>query len=270
MSFFECPEDLLGALRPDARAVVVTDWMMDGCTGLELCERLRRFERSSGGAFYVIVMTGRQDRDAAVLALDSGADDFVRKPCDAEELGARIRVGWRLLEAESRLREANRRLQERAATDPLTGVRNRRAGHEVIETELARVDRDLQSLALIMVDLDHFKTINDRLGHPAGDAVLVRAASRLQGACRSYDTVIRWGGEEFLLVCPLEDPSQAERLGERLRRALADSPVEVPSQEPLAVTASVGLTVVFVVMWLVAARYFGRAAAPARSGGVES
>ncbi len=139
-----------------------------------------------------------------------------------------------------RLEEVNRRYQELATTDPLTGLRNRRYFQDRLREECARSDRTDQPLSLIMVDLDHFKAVNDRWGHPVGDQVLVHAARLIGGSVRSCDVACRVGGEEFAVLCPGVREDEAFRVAERVRRALAQTPLKVDGQE-VTVTASMGL-----------------------------
>ena len=187
-----------------------------------------------------MILTGVAQREAVVHALDEGADDFLAKPFDIRELRARIRVGVRLLRAESEALRANRELERLASTDPLTDLANRRRALEKLSSELARVQRGLQWLAVFMLDIDHFKRFNDAYGHAAGDAVLQTAARRFRRCCRPYDLVARWGGEEMLVICPSADLKCAGTIAERLRRSLADSPFRLPGGVTARVSVSVG------------------------------
>jgi diguanylate cyclase (GGDEF)-like protein len=234
------PLEALRAVSRDPGRVIVTDWSMPELDGLSLCELVRSVQADDRPRPYLIMLTGRTQPESASVALERGADDFVSKPVSNRELIARIGVGLRLLKAERELRAANARLAVLAQTDPLTGVASRRHGLESLERELARVERGLQALCVALLDIDHFKQINDTCGHAAGDRVLEEVARRLRENCRPYDTIARWGGEEFLLVCPRRDSATDETLVPRLLRALAQEPVDVGPDVQVALTASAG------------------------------
>ncbi len=233
-------ESCLSAMEDQVGGLVVTDWMMPGMDGLGLCRELRRREAEGMGAYYVIVLTGKGQVESLVEALDSGADDYLTKPFDRRELLARIRCGYRVLEAEAELRRANRRLEALATTDMLTGLANRRHAEEILSSELDRVGRDLEHLGVLLMDIDHFKQVNDRFGHAAGDDVLREVARRLDGCCRSYDLAARWGGEEFLLICPHSAESEIRVVAERIRGAIAAEAFELADGMQLPVTISAG------------------------------
>ncbi len=221
--------------------VVVTDWRMPGFSGMDLCRCLRGLEaQGSERRFYVILLTGVREVDAAVEALDEGADEFVRKPCDAREIAARVRVGLRVLAAESELREANQKLAALACVDELTELLNRRKMNDVLANEFSRVERGAQSLGLMLLDVDNFKRCNDEYGHAAGDAVLRSVAARLRAESRTYDSVARWGGEEFLMLCPNVQLENVVCIAERLRMAISDERVSLPSGHIAEITISIG------------------------------
>ncbi|MCG8588671.1 MAG: diguanylate cyclase [Proteobacteria bacterium] len=234
VGFHDSAQACLDALATPAASVIVTDWMMPGMDGMRLCRELRQREADDAGPYYVIVLTGKDDVDSLVEALDSGADDFLTKPFDRRELMARIRCGLRVLEAESALRIANRRLESMATTDGVTGLANRRLAEATLGRELERVARGLGSLTLMMLDVDHFKQVNDQHGHAAGDAVLRRVARKLESCCRSYDLAARWGGDEFILICPHVTEREAAIIAERVRAAIGDDP-------SLPATVSIGV-----------------------------
>ncbi len=150
------------------------------------------------------------------------------------------RVNEKLKEHEKALIEANEKLEIQATTDPLTQLFNRRQGEKILKEEMARVQRGKQVMGVIMVDLDHFKSVNDTYGHDGGDAVLVDIAARLKRSCREYDSVVRWGGEELLIICPHTNSSQVVMAAERLRKLIADRPVEKEGLPAIPVTASMG------------------------------
>jgi two-component system, cell cycle response regulator len=179
------------------------------------------------------------DRAAVPLALERGAVDCLAVPFDAAELDARLRAALRVKALHGQLVEANERLAAQALTDDLTGLANRRGGAHELERTVALATRHGHALALARVDVDHFKEINDTLGHQAGDRVLAEVARRLAGAVRGGDKLARWGGDEFVVVLPDTDRVGALRAAERLRAAVAETPVAVEGGEA-HVTISVG------------------------------
>ncbi|MBI5426794.1 MAG: diguanylate cyclase [Nitrospinae bacterium] len=235
------PAEALDAIKRLGPAALVTDWNMPGTDGIRLCRAVRDLNKDGeSGYCYVILLTGETETEKIVEALENGADDFVSKPFDTRELVARIRAGARIVELENGLRATNKRLETLAFTDPLTGLFNRRKGMEVLENELARAQRKKGALSAIMADVDHFKSVNDSRGHRAGDEVLREIARRLRQTARKYDTLVRWGGEEVLVVCPDTGAGEVEAVAERLRRAIASRPVEIEGPPALEITASFG------------------------------
>ncbi len=221
----------------DAPQMAVLDWMMPGMDGIELCRKIRG--HSEGPYRYVLLLTARDDRQDVVTGLNAGADDYLTKPFDADELRARVRAGRRILELQHALLQARDALQFEAAHDPLTALWNRGAILGFLQREIDRQRRNGLPLAVLMADLDAFKAVNDTYGHLAGDAVLQEAARRLMATVRSYDFVGRYGGEEFLIILPGCSPSDLLASAERLRRIIADRPIET-SAGAIAITLSLG------------------------------
>jgi two-component system chemotaxis response regulator CheY len=232
--------EALSLLSQDCPTVIVCDWNMEAVDGLMFCELVRAEQREHALRPYILMLTGRSGTDDTVQALEGGADDFLSKPVDPRELHARIRVGLRLVAAEDELRRANRQLEQMAGTDPLTGLANRRAGERILQTEFARLGRGHQDVGVVMIDVDRFKNVNDEYGHLAGDAVLRELAVRVRSRCRSYDAVVRWGGEEILIVAPGITQEALAALGDRLLEAIAAPPVELEPDLHVEVTASLG------------------------------
>ena len=230
-------EQALALLRGEAPDVVLLDHELPGLRGMELLDRLREHEELA--AMPVIMLTSSHAPDLLVEALRRGAHDFLRKPFDPAELDARVIAALRVKRLHDALLEANRRLARQALTDDLTALANRRHGAHQLEREVALCVRHRRVLALVRVDVDHFKAINDTHGHQAGDQVLAEVARRLAGAVRGGDELARWGGDEFVAILPGTDKPGALRAAERLRAAVAAAPVQAAETE-LAVTVSVG------------------------------
>ncbi|MGH9562708.1 MAG: GGDEF domain-containing protein, partial [Terracidiphilus sp.] len=174
--------------------------------------------------------------------LEAGADDYLTKPFDAQELRARLHVGQRILDLQRGLLETREELRFRATHDALTGIANRAAILEALGREHSRHSREGGSFGIIMADLDHFKQVNDTYGHLSGDAVLKEASRRIASSVRSYDAVGRYGGEEFLIVVPSSDELNTIGLAERIRTAIESQPVSVDAGE-VRITASFGVAV---------------------------
>ena len=187
----------------DAPPLAVLDWMMPGLEGPQVCQRVR--EQLDRPYVYVLLLTARTQKDDLLRGLESGADDYLTKPFDAQELRARLQVGQRILDLQNCLIAARDELRFRATHDALTGIANRGVVIDAIHREHARQLREGGSLGLIMLDLDHFKRVNDTHGHVVGDAVLKEVARRMTACARPYDTVGRYGGEEFLVVVASAD-----------------------------------------------------------------
>jgi diguanylate cyclase (GGDEF)-like protein len=209
-------------VRNGHASLLISDWMMPQLNGPDLCRRIR----GAGGVgyTYIILLTSRDRREDRLEGLRAGADDFLTKPPDPDELAVRLEIAGRILAVHEQLARQNDRLAELAAIDELTGTKNRRRFREDLELLFSQADRLGSPLSLIMLDLDHFKEYNDSFGHPAGDEVLQWVGSTLRAAVRAHDVVARYGGEEFVLLLPATDEDKALEVAERLRRAVAFQP----------------------------------------------
>jgi diguanylate cyclase (GGDEF)-like protein len=231
--------EALERLGEDFCPLVLTDWMMPEMDGLELCRAIR--DREWDSYVYLILLTARDALDDVLTGLEAGADDYLVKPVHPMELLARLRTGRRILDLERTLKERTREIARLAVTDPLTGVYNRRYLMEQLPRELRRARRYRRPLSLILCDLDHFKRVNDTLGHKVGDEVLQEFTRRLGGQVRQgVDWLARYGGEEFVFVLPETDLAGCLALAWCLREHLAASPV-FTSAGPVPVTASFGV-----------------------------
>jgi diguanylate cyclase (GGDEF)-like protein len=226
---------------PDAPQLAVLDWMMPGLTGVEICRRLRQESRSA--YTYVLLLTSRGEKEDLVEGMESGADDYITKPFDNHELKVRLRAGRRILELQAELVAAREALRVQATTDALTRAWNRYSILEILEKELNRAQHEQGFVGVILADLDHFKVVNDTYGHVAGDAVLRECVRRMQASMRSYDSIGRYGGEEFLVVLPGCDDTATLKHAERLRVALSSEPMNLVENR-VTLTASFGCTVV--------------------------
>ena len=224
---------LQGENRPE---LTILDWMMPGMDGLRVCAELRK--DSSQPYIYIVLLTARDRKQDLVQALEAGADDYLVKPCEAQELKARLKAGKRILDLQEQLVSANRTLQFQATHDSLTGLLNRRAIVEILHKELARAQREREAVSVILVDIDHFKKINDTQGHPAGDAVLCRVSQIMKSSVRNYDSVGRYGGEEFLIVLPGCPSELATERAEHVRLMLSE-PSPDPSENRITVSMGV-------------------------------
>jgi two-component system, cell cycle response regulator len=224
-------------LRPDGPRLAIIDWMMPNMDGLEVCRRIR--ERLAP-YIYLILLTAKDRREDLVRGLEAGADDFLVKPFDMYELQARLRAGQRIVELQESILESQAALRQAATRDPLTGLWNRGAILDRLHRETDRAVREGGQVAVVFVDLDRFKQVNDSYGHPAGDSVLVSTADCLKASVRTYDEVGRYGGEEFLMVLPQCTAREAAAVAERARLALSARPIDLGGVRQ-EITASFGV-----------------------------
>ena len=220
-----------------APRLAILDWMMPGMDGVDVCRRVRARETLQPP--YIILLTALGDKESVVTGLDAGADDYVGKPYDPNELRARLAVGGRVVALNDQLLDARRVAERLARIDSLTGVLNRGAIFKELEREVERAAREGSPLGLGMLDIDHFKIVNDTCGHAAGDAVLCEIVRRVRGVMRSYDSFGRFGGEEFLVLVPGSGEGELRDVLERVRRAIGGAAIVVDGHE-LAVTVSLG------------------------------
>jgi len=226
--------------QEDCPRLAILDWMMPHMDGSQICRELRK--RTEQHYVYVILLTSKAEKDDLVEGLEAGADDYLIKPFNRDELKARLRSGARIVELQQQLIDAREALREQATYDSLTGALNRGAILELLQRELARSNREGSSLCLAIADVDHFKSINDTHGHLVGDAVLREAIQRLRSKIRPYDSIGRYGGEEFLIVTSNGNATGALNMAERLRASIADKPFET-KEGIITVTVSLGVAI---------------------------
>jgi len=228
----------LDQLRIEPLDVVLLDIEMPDLDGFAVLRALADDERF--GEIPIIVLTARDAADDAVRALELGATDFLRKPVQAAELAARVRTSLRIARVQQDLRACRAELQEVTRADQLTGLANRRHIDENLSMAMSAARRHNHPMSCLVVDIDHFRRLNDTEGHAAGDEVLRVAASRLSHVLRGEDMAGRWGGEEFLVVAPNTDLDGAWRLGERIREAIGGTPIPLSAGRDVLVTVSIG------------------------------
>jgi diguanylate cyclase (GGDEF)-like protein len=227
--------------QPDAPKLVLLDWVLPDLEGIEVCRQIRE-AGLSGPYVYVILLTGKDGRQHMLDALQAGADDYLVKPFDELELRARLLVGKRILELQEELVSARESMRHAATHDNLTGLMNRGEIVDMLTRELERARRERRPVSVILGDIDHFKNVNDTLGHLFGDEALREVGRRLHAQLRVYDGVGRYGGEEFLMILPNCDLPNALQRANDLREIIASTPV-VCSGVERSVTMSMGISV---------------------------
>ncbi len=232
--------------------IVILDWRMAVMDGLAVCRAIRgeRAERYT----YVIMLTVESDKDRLVEAFEAGVDDFLSKPFHPGELQARIRAGLRMTamydelvlhavkaaQMNSELTALNTRLVEAATTDELSGLLNRRQAMFRMQEHLSLARRYMEPFACALLDLDHFKNVNDQYGHVRGDQVLQTVAKSLAATARGTDTVYRLGGEEFMVLLPRQSANEAMICAERCRTNIQD--LRFGFAPDFRITVSIGVT----------------------------
>jgi two-component system, cell cycle response regulator len=219
---------------PEPPEMALLDWMLPGLDGIDVCRRIRA-KGTVAKYIYTVMLTAKNRKQDLLLAMEAGADDYLAKPVDPSELRARIMVGKRILELQQSLRFA-------ATHDFLTNLLNRSEIIAAVERELSRSGREEKPATIIMADIDHFKNVNDSLGHAAGDEVLKQVARRLKSDLRPYDVVGRYGGEEFLIILPGCELTIGARRADEIRNLVAKDPIVTPFGKT-STTVSMGVTV---------------------------
>jgi two-component system, cell cycle response regulator len=224
----------------DPPRLVLLDWVLPKMEGIELCQKIRQSGTQTNYT-YIVLLTAKDSKNELLEGLAAGADDYLVKPFDPPELRARLLVGKRILELQQELVGARESLRVAASYDFLTGLLNRREILAFLEREMVRSKRQRSPIGVILTDIDHFKKINDTLGHLAGDAVLKEVANRIRAHLRPYDGAGRYGGEEFLMILPGCDLATTIRRAEEIRTSISATEVETRTG-PARVTASMGAT----------------------------
>jgi len=224
--------------QTDGPRLALLDWVMPELDGPGVCREVRRQQDES--YVYMVLLTSKESKEDIVAGLESGADDYLTKPFNVDELKARLRTGERILHLEGRLVEAREMMRFKATHDALTSIWNRGVIMDLLGRELMRSQRESGCTIVLLGDVDHFKSVNDTHGHLVGDEVLQEIARRLLLSIRSYDFVGRYGGEEFLLVLNNCKPQFAEARAEEIRKIVSSRPIQTLAG-PLNITMSFGL-----------------------------
>jgi diguanylate cyclase (GGDEF)-like protein len=249
--------EALEAVKCAGGGIVIADWIMPNLDGIGLCRRIREMiDCQALGFVYFILLTAQADKEAVIAGFEAGADDYLTKPYDKQELVARLRAGeriyqlqWQLIHRQLEIQQVNaeivtlnHKLQVLATTDDLTGALNRRAFLERLDEMIAHAEREGRPLGCAMLDLDRFKSINDTHGHQAGDAILRATVDVARDRLRKYDVIGRLGGEEFCVACPGAARHETAVLAERIRAAVEASSVTCNGVS-IAATASLGVAI---------------------------
>jgi diguanylate cyclase (GGDEF)-like protein len=225
-------------LSEDAPKLAILDWKMPGMEGIEICRKVRGNE--AGDYTYIILLTSQHRDEDLVIGMEAGADDYIIKPFKHNELRVRLRAGRRIIELQNELIAAREFLHAKATHDSLTGLLNHEEILGILDKELARSERDGVCVSIIMADIDHFKKVNDTHGHMAGDAVLHITAKKMQSMMRAYDSIGRYGGEEFLIVLPECCKECAVAFAERLCSFISSDKMDTP-EGMIPITISLGV-----------------------------
>jgi diguanylate cyclase (GGDEF)-like protein len=234
-------KEAIRKVRSEPPDLVLLDMILPDMDGLEVLRIVKA--RPDDQFIPVIILSVKSDLDSKVAGLRIGADDFLAKPFAEAEILARCGAMLRIKTLQDQLRRTQQKLAEQAITDELTGLKNRRAFDERLQEEFRRAQRYTDPVSLIMLDLDHFKNVNDRYGHQLGDEVLRGAAEQIRGSTRDPDICARYGGEEFAVILPKTHLSGALSVAERIWKQLGAREYAAPGPggTPFHVTASLGL-----------------------------
>jgi two-component system cell cycle response regulator len=223
----------------EAPRLAIIDWQMPEMDGVTLCRKIRAVETTDPP--YLIMLTSKDDKKDIVNALDAGANDFLSKPYNTEELRARLNVGRRMLDLQTDLKRAYKALEFEARHDPLTGLYNRKAILDILQHLMEQAQSSGSSLWLCMCDLDFFKRVNDTFGHLAGDEVLRSFAALVRSIAGDENPIGRYGGEEFLIIFSGSIEKDVLQKFEYLRKKVADSRVLFEGEQ-IEITVSIGIT----------------------------
>ncbi len=234
------PADAVFQVSGASYELALISMSLDGFDPLRVCSQVRTVEQTRN--LPIILMADEADKPRVVRALDLGINDFIYRPVERNELMARVRTQIRRHRYAMELRESVNNTMAMAVTDPLTGLYNRRYFERHLNVLLGKAQEQERDLALMILDIDHFKAVNDSYGHDIGDAVLREFSARLRRNIRGVDLACRFGGEEFVVLMPDTDFAQADSVAERVRQSIAEKMFDVGAPRPLSVTVSVGVS----------------------------
>jgi diguanylate cyclase (GGDEF)-like protein len=224
--------------RPEAPELAILDWMMPELDGPDVVRRVRALATEKPP--YLLMLTSRNEKVDIIAGLEAGANDYLSKPFDRGELRARVEVGRRYIEMQAALHASREAMAHQATHDALTGLLNRRAILNILKREVSRSSRKGDACAVGICDIDHFKRVNDTYGHQTGDDLLCGFARILSDGLRQYDSAGRMGGEEFLLIVPVQATADTVYPFNRLCERIAESKIPTRSGV-LSITASIGV-----------------------------
>ncbi len=241
--YFEAANGLEGfkVLLNEKIDIVLCDVEMPGMDGFKFLDMVKSRKELQG--IPILLLTGHGDMASKVRGLEQGASDYVIKPFSTGELLARVNIHLKIKTLQDHLKESNHLLRQLSQTDPLTELHNRRHMMKTLETEFDRSQRTNNPFSLLMIDLDHFKKVNDTYGHQQGDTVLKATSKEIQQQLRQYDSAARFGGEEFALLLPETSLDEALIVAERLRLSIGNIKFS-DSFSDLKVTASFGVATI--------------------------
>ena len=234
------PADAVFQVSGGKYELVLVSMSLGEFDALRVCSQIRTVDHSRN--LPIILMADEADKPRVVRALDLGVNDFISRPIERNELMARVRTQIRRHRYAMELRESVNHSIALAVTDDLTGLYNRRYFDRHLNVLLGKAQEQERALAVMILDIDHFKAVNDTHGHDVGDVVLKEFSARVKRNIRGVDLACRFGGEEFVVLMPDADMSNAELVAERVRQAIAEKPFEVAGARPLTVTVSVGVS----------------------------
>jgi len=234
-------EDAADKARDKTYDLVIVSLSMKSTDGLRICSRLRSFEETRHLPVLVVIEESDRGRQQLLRALEMGVNDYLMRPIEHQELMARVRTQVRRKRYADQLRENFHLSMQMATTDAVTGLYNRHYMSSHLETQIQSARRTKKPLSLAMLDIDHFKEVNDTYGHAAGDEILHEFGKRVARNVRGVDLVARYGGEEFVVIMPDTDQEAAQRIAERLLSTIGEAAFELEDGTEVRLTTSLGL-----------------------------
>lgn len=222
--------------------MVILDWMMPHLSGPDLAREIRAIDKQRKTYTYLVLVTARDKIQDIAEGFEAGVDDYITKPFHPIELKARLHAGIRIISLERQLLSYQKKLEKLATTDSLLGIKTRRQILSELSSQLARAEREQQPVGVIMVDVDHFKKINDTYGHPTGDMVLKKISRQIKRNIRKYDQIGRYGGDELIIILPKCGLAEVNNISQRLFKSVARLKIRLTDKSTLRPTLSGGAT----------------------------